>query len=60
MSPQDRDILRIIGKSWGWVLFFGIVTLGIGVLVTLHPRDTIYAFAIVVGSGCSWPASSAS
>jgi uncharacterized membrane protein HdeD (DUF308 family) len=46
--PQ-RDILRIIGKSWGWVLFFGIVTLGIGVVVTLHPRDTIYAFAIVLG-----------
>jgi uncharacterized membrane protein HdeD (DUF308 family) len=49
VSPQDRDILRIIGKSWGWVLFFGIVTLGIGVVVTLHPKDTIYAFAIVIG-----------
>ena len=49
VSPSDRDILRIVGKSWGWVLFFGIVTLGLGVVVTLHPKDTIYAFAVVVG-----------
>jgi uncharacterized membrane protein HdeD (DUF308 family) len=49
VSTQERDILRIIGKSWGWVLFFGIVTLGLGVVVTLRPKDTIYAFAIVLG-----------
>ena len=33
VTPEQRDILRIIGKSWGWVLFFGIVTLALGVLV---------------------------
>ena len=49
VSPSDRDILRTVGKSWGWVLFFGIVTLGLGIVVTLHPKDTIYAFAVVVG-----------
>jgi len=49
VSPQERDILRIVGKSWGWVLFFGIVTLILGVLVTIKPRDTIYAFAILLG-----------
>ena len=49
VTPEDRDILRIIGKSWGWVLFFGIVTLVLGVLVTLRPKDTIYAFAILLG-----------
>jgi uncharacterized membrane protein HdeD (DUF308 family) len=49
VSTQERDILRLIGKSWGWVLFFGIVTLGLGVVVTLRPKDTIYAFAIVLG-----------
>jgi uncharacterized membrane protein HdeD (DUF308 family) len=48
-SPEERDVLRTIGKSWGWVLFFGIVTLGIGVVVTLHPRHSIYAFAIFLG-----------
>ena len=49
LSASDRDILRVVGKSWGWVLFFGIVTLGLGIVVTLHPKDTFYAFAIVVG-----------
>jgi uncharacterized membrane protein HdeD (DUF308 family) len=49
VTPEQRDILRIIGKSWGWVLFFGIVTLALGVLVAAKPKDTIYAFAIVLG-----------
>lgn len=49
LSPQERDILRLVGKSWGWVLFFGIVTLCLGVVVTVRPRDTVYAFAIVLG-----------
>jgi uncharacterized membrane protein HdeD (DUF308 family) len=49
VTPEERDILRIVGRSWGWVLFFGIVTLVLGVVVTLRPRDTIYAFAIVLG-----------
>ncbi len=49
VTPDERDILRVIGKSWGWVLFFGVVTLLLGVVVTVRPRDTIYAFAIVLG-----------
>lgn len=49
VTPEQRDILRIVGKSWGWVLFFGIVTLALGVLVVAKPKDTIYAFAIVLG-----------
>ncbi len=49
VTPEERDILRIIGKSWGWVLFFGLVTLVLGVVVTVRPRDTIYAFAIILG-----------
>ncbi len=49
VTPDERDILRLVGKSWGWVLFFGIVTLILGVLVVLRPKDTIYAFAILLG-----------
>ena len=49
VTPEERDILRVVGKSWGWVLFFGIVTLILGALVVARPKDTIYAFAIVVG-----------
>lgn len=49
VTPEERDLLRIIGKSWGWVLFFGIVTLVLGALVVAKPRDTVYAFAILLG-----------
>ncbi|MGP0110407.1 MAG: HdeD family acid-resistance protein [Acidimicrobiales bacterium] len=49
LTAQEGDILRLVGRSWGWVLFFGLVTLGIGVLVVLRPKDTIYFVAIVIG-----------
>jgi uncharacterized membrane protein HdeD (DUF308 family) len=49
VTPEERDILRIIGKSWGWVLSFGIATLILGILVVARPKDTVYAFAILIG-----------
>ncbi len=49
VTSTDRDILRMVGRSWGWVLFFGIVTLILGVLVVIRPKDTVYAFAILLG-----------
>lgn len=49
VTPAERDLLRIIGKSWGWVLFFGIATLILGILVVARPKDTVYAFAILTG-----------
>jgi uncharacterized membrane protein HdeD (DUF308 family) len=49
LSGRDGDVLEVVGRSWGWVLFFGIVTLILGLLVVIHPRDTVYAFAIVLG-----------
>ena len=45
----DSDVLQVVGRSWGWVLFFGIATLILGLLIVIHPRDTVYAFAIVLG-----------
>ena len=49
ISAEQRDVLRIIGKSWGWVLFFGLATVVFGVLVVARPKDTVYFFAIVLG-----------
>ncbi len=49
LSEADRDLLRVVGRSWGWVLFFGLVTLVLGVLVALRPEDSIYFFAFVLG-----------
>jgi uncharacterized membrane protein HdeD (DUF308 family) len=49
LTEEEGDVLRIIGRSWGWVLFFGIVTLIIGILVITRPKDTVYFIAIVIG-----------
>lgn len=50
MSKSEKDdILRVIGRSWGSVLVFGIATLVLGVLVVLRPVATIYGFAILLG-----------
>ncbi len=49
LDPEQRDVLHAVGKSWGWVLFFGIVTLILGIVVVIEPRNTVYAFAVVVG-----------
>jgi uncharacterized membrane protein HdeD (DUF308 family) len=48
-GPGTDDILRVIGRSWGWVLFFGVATVILGILVVLRPEATIYGFAILLG-----------
>lgn len=49
LDEPEGDILRLVGRSWGWVLFFGIVTLVLGIVVALRPEASIYFFAFVVG-----------
>ncbi|MDQ1360306.1 MAG: hypothetical protein QOJ44_683, partial [Acidimicrobiaceae bacterium] len=48
-TTQSDDILEQIGRSWGWILFFGVASVVVGGLVVARPRDTIYAFAIFIG-----------
>jgi len=45
---DDDDVLAAIGGSWGWVLAFGIATLLLGIIVTLHPKHSVYALSIVL------------
>jgi uncharacterized membrane protein HdeD (DUF308 family) len=49
LSDTERDVVRLVGRSWGWVLFFGVVTLVLGVLVAVRPESSIYFFAFVLG-----------
>jgi len=44
----DDDVLVAVGRSWGWVLAFGIVTLALGIVVTIHPKHSVYAVAVVL------------
>ncbi|HUO47541.1 MAG TPA: DUF308 domain-containing protein [Acidimicrobiales bacterium] len=45
---DEDDVLVAIGRSWGWVLAFGIATLILGVLVTIHPKNSTYFVARVL------------
>jgi uncharacterized membrane protein HdeD (DUF308 family) len=49
VDTESNDILEVIGRSWGWVLFFGISSVALGVIVVAWPKETIYAFAIILG-----------
>jgi uncharacterized membrane protein HdeD (DUF308 family) len=38
-----------VGKAWGWALFFGILTLVLGILVVVWPTETLKVLAILFG-----------
>ena len=42
-------LLGGLGRSWGWVLAFGIVTLVAGCLVLAWPGETLLVLAVVLG-----------
>ena len=48
-GARQPDRLETIGRSWGWVLFFGIVTFALGVLVITRPVDTVFGVAVFIG-----------
>ncbi len=49
VDPVEADFIEAVGRSWGWVLFFGIATLILGVLVAFHPKNSVFVIAIVIG-----------
>jgi uncharacterized membrane protein HdeD (DUF308 family) len=46
---EDPDVVAAGDRSWGGVLFFGIASVVLGVLVGLRPRATIDGVAIILG-----------
>jgi len=53
MDRQQRtdaaDVLAGIGRHWGWVLAFGIITLLAGLLTLAWPGRTIVVIAVLFG-----------
>jgi uncharacterized membrane protein HdeD (DUF308 family) len=53
MDNQPRgdaaDMLAGVGRHWGWVLFFGIVTLLAGLFALAWPGRTIVVVAVLFG-----------
>ncbi len=48
-SPDPLEPLRVLGSSWGLVLFFGIVTLALGIVIIFRPGKSVHVMAILFG-----------
>lgn len=46
---QGADILAHLGRHWGWVLSFGIITLLAGIAVLAWPGATLLVIAVLFG-----------
>jgi uncharacterized membrane protein HdeD (DUF308 family) len=49
LRGDPADMLGRLGRHWGWVLFFGVVTLALGILALVWPGHTLIAIAVVFG-----------
>ena len=43
------EVLARLGRHWGWVLAYGIVTLLAGIAVLVWPRETLLVVAVLFG-----------
>jgi hypothetical protein len=48
-SPDSLEPLRRVGRWWGLVLIFGLVTLVLGIVITFRPGGTVRVVAILFG-----------
>ena len=46
---QGANVLAQLGRHWGWVLSFGIITLLAGIAVLVWPAATLVVIAVVFG-----------
>src|SRR5215470_3140633 len=49
LRGDPADMLGRLGRHWGWVLFFGVITLVLGILALAWPGHTLIAIAVVFG-----------
>jgi uncharacterized membrane protein HdeD (DUF308 family) len=50
LRTDVADVLVAIGRHWGWVLAFGIVTLLAGLLTLVWPGRTVVVIAVLFGA----------
>jgi len=46
---DPADIVARVGRHWGWVLAFGIITLLVGVAALAWPGRTLVVIAVLFG-----------
>jgi uncharacterized membrane protein HdeD (DUF308 family) len=49
LRGDPADVLAGIGRHWGWVLFFGIVTVLAGLFAIVWPDRTLQVIAVLFG-----------
>lgn len=49
MRGDPADVMASVGRSWGWVLAFGILTLAIGIAALVWPGRTLVVVAVLFG-----------
>jgi uncharacterized membrane protein HdeD (DUF308 family) len=49
LRRDPADMVAGIGRHWGWVLAFGIITLAVGVIVLAWPGETLIVVAVLFG-----------
>jgi uncharacterized membrane protein HdeD (DUF308 family) len=49
MKSDPADMVARVGRHWGWVLAFGVVTLLIGVAALVWPGRTLIVVAVLFG-----------
>ena len=49
LKGDPADMLGRVGRHWGWVLFFGVITVVLGILALAWPGHTLIAIAVVFG-----------
>ena len=49
LKRDPADMLGRVGRHWGWVLFFGVITVVLGILALAWPGHTLIAIAVVFG-----------
>jgi uncharacterized membrane protein HdeD (DUF308 family) len=49
LRPDAADVLARVGRSWGWILAFGVISLLAGVAVLVWPGRTLIVVAVLFG-----------
>lgn len=47
---EESDPIAAVGRSWGWVFAFGLITLALGIVIAIHPKHSVYAVAVLLGA----------
>src|SRR5258707_5656515 len=49
MRRDPADLVARVGSHWGWLLAFGIITVGIGIAALVWPGRTLVVVAVLFG-----------